>query len=249
MRACWWLSVVIALSGRLSVEAQLTVVYLRHAEGGHNVVSEFEQAGIPTNEWPAYVGNENAFTPRGEAQAGSVARDLPATGFDLIAVSPKWRTRHTILPYLKAHGLQAEVWPELGETGNVDGMETAGGVHPDLFAGRWDIRLGPDEAGFVRFRADGTGDRQLQVSNRAEAVACAAKVEELLRTRVAGDRPTRVLLVGHGNASVTLIRQLTRQPDFHAPHLKNVHVWSATRRDDGSFELGPYNTPARDLRF
>lgn len=234
---CW---ILILLGWLAAAEAQLTVFYLRHAEGGHNVVDQFVKAGIPTNEWPAYVGNENAFSPQGEAQAQATATNLLAYRFDFIAVSPKWRTRHTILPYLQATGQKAEIWPELGETANTDQLPAAGGLNPELWHGARSIRLTPEETNYFTFRADGTGRRELVVSNQVEAVACARRVEQLLHERFQS-QPAHVLLVGHGNASRTLLRSWTRQPDLNLPHMKNVHLWAATERAEGGLVLDFYN--------
>ncbi len=85
-------------------EAGLKIYYLRHAEGGHNVVKEWEE--VPKAQRPAYVGNPNMFTPKGETQVAAATKRLQKYHFDFIAVSPTWRTRHTILPYLKATGGQ-----------------------------------------------------------------------------------------------------------------------------------------------
>ena len=48
----------------------LKVYYVRHGEGGHNVVSEWKHK--PKSEWPAYVGNPNVFTPKGEQQVDAL---------------------------------------------------------------------------------------------------------------------------------------------------------------------------------
>ena len=48
----------------------LKVYYVRHGEGGHNVVSEWKHK--PKDQWPAYVGNPNVFTPKGEQQVAAL---------------------------------------------------------------------------------------------------------------------------------------------------------------------------------
>ena len=89
------------------------ICYLRHGEGGHNVVNEWKDK--PKSEWPDFVGNESMFTPKGRSQVAEDTESLRAIEFDFIAVSPSWRTRDTILPYLKASGAKAEIWAELIE--------------------------------------------------------------------------------------------------------------------------------------
>ena len=233
------LTALALLTVSMVANAQITITYLRHAESGHNVVYQFKDAGIPTNQWPSYVGNENAFSPLGEQQAAAVATNLMKYSFDLIAVSPKWRTRNTILPYLKATGQKAEIWPELAETQNTELLPTEGGINPDIWQGKSSIKLSPEEASFFSFRADSAG-KELAISNRAEAVACAQRVESLLRERFA-DKPARVLLLGHGNSSRTLIRHLSRDPQANPEHMNNTHIWVAEEQQDHSFAIQRYN--------
>src|SRR4051794_16518782 len=108
-----WLVILLWLGLFDAAQAGLKVYYLRHAEAGHNVVKEWKD--IPKDQWPAYVGNSGMFTPKGETQVLKVAEKLKPNRFDFIAVSPIWRTRNTILPYLKETKVKAEIWPELEE--------------------------------------------------------------------------------------------------------------------------------------
>lgn len=239
--AALWLACAASLKA-----AELSVFYVRHAEAGHNVVSEFQRAGIPTNEWPAYVGSERAFTPKGGQQVVDLAAALEGQRFDLIAVSPLWRTRHTILPFLRASGQRAEIWPELGESAAFDltaDLFTAppAGVPPES---RHRIKLEADEDAYFLVAPPGVGGMELSLSNAVTAAAAAMKVEARLRERF-GNRSARVLLVGHGNASKTLLRCWTRDPALHRPHLRNTRMWSGTLTPDGSFTLLRYNEDAR----
>ena len=108
---------VLLLVAALPAAAELTVYYVRHGQGGHNVQADWEQTGVPRKQWPAWVGDQNHFTPLGEYQVQALGTNLLPYTFDYIAVSPLWRTRQTILPYLKLTGRTAEIWPELVETG------------------------------------------------------------------------------------------------------------------------------------
>ena len=96
-----------------TADAGLKIFYIRHAEGGHNVKSDWEKKGIPEADWPAYVGNPDMFTPKGLKEVEAATEKLKRYQFDFIATSPMWRVRHTIIPYLKETGQKAEVWPEL----------------------------------------------------------------------------------------------------------------------------------------
>jgi len=228
-----------------TARADLTVYYVRHAEGGHNVKKDFVARGVPKDQWPAWVGNPDVFTPTGEVQALALATNMPPVKFDLIAVSPLWRTRHTILPYLKAAGRTAEIWPELTETQGFDPAKEgpAAPVIPDFLAGGDRINLPPEEQPYFHLRPDPNGGREFRVATFAEATALARRVERLLRERT-GAKPMTVLLVGHGNSGLTLVRQLTRKPAFSAMHLKNTWMWLARETPGGAFELLRYNEPA-----
>ena len=68
------------LSFACSSEAGLKIYFLRHAEGGHNVVEDWKD--VPKDQWPAYVGNENMFTPKGGKQAAAVPAKLAPYHFD-----------------------------------------------------------------------------------------------------------------------------------------------------------------------
>ena len=119
-------------------------------------------------------------------------------------------------------------------------------VADDLLAGRRDLQLPEEERPYFHLRADGTGTRLLLVTNAAEALVCARRVEELVRARHP-EGPTRVLLVGHGNASLMLLRHLAREPALHLPHQKNVHVWVGQLPHDGPFTLEHYNVLPQEL--
>src|SRR5689334_55169 len=80
-------------------QAGLKIYYLRHAEYGGNVVAEWKDK--PKDQWPAYVGRGDMFTPKGKEQVQALTQKLLKNyHFDFIAVSPAWRTRNTIAPYL-----------------------------------------------------------------------------------------------------------------------------------------------------
>jgi hypothetical protein len=135
-------------------EAGLKIYYLRHAEGGHNVVKEWSK--VPKSQWPAYVGNGNIFTPLGEKQAAAATAKLQKYHFDAILVSSMWRTRNTVLPYLKTTGAKGEIWPELHEfTGGTLILATnlPATSGPILDAGP-PIELPTAEAPYFRLRQD-----------------------------------------------------------------------------------------------
>src|SRR4051812_2702415 len=108
----WALMLLCFGYGASAARAGLKVYYLRHAEYGGNVVKQWQDK--PKDQWPAYVGRGDMFTPKGKEQVEALTKKLVANfHFDFIAVSPAWRTRNTIAPYLKQAGMTAGIWPEL----------------------------------------------------------------------------------------------------------------------------------------
>ena len=238
MRKLIWLGgLVVWFNVVGAAHAALTIYYLRHAEGGHNVVKKFAASGIPTNQWPAYVGNPNIFTPDGVAQVAGVATNLLPYQFDFIAVSPLWRTRHTILPYLQATGRTVEIWPELAETAHFN--PGPGPVTPQILTGTQPIKLPAEEQAIFKLRPDPAGCCTLVASNLAGAVGMAQQTLARLRARF-GTNDVTVLLVGHGTAGETLIRSLLGNPTWSGG-LQNAKLWMAQEQPNGKFELRLFN--------
>jgi broad specificity phosphatase PhoE len=220
------------------------IYYVRHGQGGHNVVSEWNS--IPKDQWPPYVGNENMFTPKGEQQVAALTKELQGMKFDFIATSPIWRARNTILPYLKETSRKAEIWPELAETPGVPVERIASDSKPsaDLIGGGETIRLPEAEQPFFLIREDGkrqanlkAKDPEQQISN---SLALARKTADLIKERF-GKSGKSILLVGHGNSGVTLLRTLTT-PESLTTNLKNTGIWMAEEQPDGSFRLKLLNS-------
>ncbi len=224
-----------------AAEDLLKVYYVRHAEGGHNVTSLWQNT--PKEQRPSYVGNSNMFTPKGEKQVEELTEKLKGMKFDFIAVSPIWRTRNTIIPYLKASGQKGEIWPELAETGNVPAEWTIAGKFPQpdakLFENGKAIKLPETEQPFFTLRNDcnyllnTNGENSEQ--SIANALAMAQKTVDMIKTRFSKSGKT-LLLVGHGNSGSTLLRVLTAAKEINSG-LKNTGIWMAEEQPDGSFKL------------
>ncbi len=231
-----------------AIQAQelLKVYYLRHAEGGHNVVDEWKDK--PKDQWPAYVGNPDIFTPKGNKQVELLTEKLKGMHFDFIAVSPIWRSRNTVLPYLKAANLKGEIWPELAETSYIH-AETFADLSKlpppskELFAGNADIKLPESEAPYFTFREDGKrlintywDNRPLQNANN---IAMSEKVIAMVKARYSKSGKS-LLLVGHSYAGATLLRLLTGQKDLDFV-IENTALWMAEEQPDGTFVLKMLN--------
>ena len=244
LKRVWVVAVALLMAG-WTASAGLTVYYLRHAEGGHNVKAEYVQKRIPKDKWPVWVGNANMFTPKGEAQSLALTNTLAPFKFDLIAVSPLWRTRHTILPYLKATGQTAEIWPELIETpmSGDTSRSVTNKVDAAFYAGVGAVEIPADEQPYFHLRLDGTGTRLMVATNAAQAGMLSRLVKTMLKTRFATN-DMNVLLVGHGTAGRTLGRYLGQDTAQTEHGMSNTHLWRVDRKPDGNFALDYYNLNA-----
>lgn len=230
------------LAGR--AEAGLKIYYLRHAEGGHNVVKEW--AKVPKAQRPDYVGNGNVFTPKGKTQATAAAQKLQQYHFDFIGVSSMWRTRNTVLPYLKVVGAKGEIWPELHEFGGgarVLATDLPPVTKPVLGAGPR-VELPAEEAPYFTFRPDARNDFKLPPgegdAREAATQLVVQRVVDMIRERFGGTDKT-ILLIGHGNAGRALLRRLTGQKFPEIPGMANAELWMVEQQPGGSFQLEMYN--------
>ena len=226
--------------------AGLKIYYIRHAESGANVAKALEQ--IPKDMRPAYVGNEDAFTPLGEAQAKMVPTKLSGYEFDFIAVSPKWRTRQTILGFLKQNGIKAEIWPELEEFGldlkkadELIAKDDFQPMRPDLFSGQ-DIKLPDEERPFFALRVDRTKRFNLRQAWDEKIEDCVNSLRDAISRirKLPTDGDPSVLLVGHGNSGRLLLNLLVKD-EGKLPGISNTGIWMVEEQPDGSFELKIYN--------
>lgn len=223
-----------------AAEAGLKVYYIRHGETGGNVEKQWKDK--PKSEWPPYVGNSDAFSPLGETQVAAVADKLKPYHFDLIAVSPLWRTRHTILPYLQATGQQAEIWPELTEIKNIEftpDAATLGAVSPGFFTAGKPIVLPADEAAYFKLRPDAKTELKYgwnTPQENSDRQAAAEKVIKLLKQRF-GNGDKSVLLVGHGNEGRYLLNLLAGYSDQRIKNAANTAIWMAEEQPDGTFKV------------
>jgi broad specificity phosphatase PhoE len=220
-------------------QAGLKVYFLRHAEAGHNVVKQWE--GKPRDQWPAYVGNPNAFSPKGEEQVAANTTNLKKYHFDLIAVSPTWRTRNTIAPYLRETGQKAELWPELLEFGSLDQQHDFASLPPpsaDLFQGER-IRLSASDKDLFTLREDGQRLPRLghgPAQKSADRWAVVQTDVALIRKRFGGSDKS-ILLVAHENIGRLLLEAITQDRELFKASLHNTALWMVEEQPDGRFKL------------
>lgn len=226
-----------------SAQAGLKIYYVRHAEYGGNVVKQWE--GKPRSEWPAYVGRGDMFTPKGKEQVAALTEKLLKNyHFDFIAVSPAWRTRNTIAPYLKATGQKAEIWPELLEFETLSHQHDANLPKPseNLWSGGA-LKLSSEDQGLFTLRAGNPKGFKISkdpLQAAADRRAVEDKVIDLIRQRF-DDSNKSILLVGHGNCGRILGEELTHDKRVFAVEPRNTGMWMAEEQGDGGFKLEMVN--------
>jgi len=229
-------------------EAGLKIYYLRHAEQGGNVTHKW--ADVPKDQWPSYVG-QPVFTPLGEEQVAQIPAKLKPYRFDFIATSPLWRARHTILPWLKEHDRQAEVWSELTEFSykSIDpklvlqGSKNLPPPSEDLLTGGGAIDIEPESAQwFTLLTAD---QREIKFGRSgAEGTADVVTLFETVIDRIEqrfGHEEKSILLVGHNNAGTHLLRTLLKGELPRRESIRNISLWMVERQPDGAWQLKLFN--------
>lgn len=247
MRSALFAVLLALMALTAGAQAGLKVYYLRHAESGANVEKQWKE--VPRDQWPSYVGNADTFSPLGESQLPGVVEKLSKLHFDFIAVSPLWRTRQTILPYLRTTGRTAEIWPELAEFK----LKGKGDVLPeelpppsaDLLTAGGPFALPDDERPF--FAVPGGSATLCKIGEapaqaEADRQALVAMVISRLRERFGGTDKS-VLLVGHGTAGRLLASVLANDPRVmeSGHHIINARLWMAEQQADGTFRLVLFN--------
>jgi len=178
-------------------DSGLNLYYVRHAE------TEANRTGHHTEE------NVKIFSPNGKQQLLELPLKLEKYQFDHIFVSPKWRTLHTILPYLKEHNLKAEIWPELEECCWQEDKNVA---PSDTLPPVKKIELSDDLKPFFKFR-DENSSYWYESQNYADGLIQIQKVCDMISSKFSQSGKT-ILLVGHGCAGSRIFEILQgKKPD------------------------------------
>ena len=202
----------------------LDVYVIRHAETMGNVTLDYSEA------------NQNTFSPKGLEQVAGVAEKLKDLRFDAVLVSPLWRTRQTILPYLQAHQLTAEIWPEVEECC----CDCAGDATParEVPAGE-KIVIPDDEAAYFTMR-DGCAAVRCAPTNEAGGLAQLQRAATLIRSRFGGTSQS-VLVVTHSCTGSRIIENLLGLKPAGRFSPGNVALSHLREGPAGEFELLVFN--------
>jgi len=252
LRCCVLLLFVSVFSDNCQAGEGLKIYYIRHAEGGHNVKKNWETySEIPKDQWPAYVGDPNAFTPMGKGQLERVTGKLKRYHFDFIASSPTWRVHNTILPYMKVTGSKGEIWPELAEqraSALILSADLPVPITPILGAGKL-IELPEAELPYFSLREDAKycfkapkagATQEHDERSSAAARLVVRHVLDMIQERFGGT-DTTILLAGHGSSGKAVLRMLTNDPLLGFPAITNTGIWMVEEQADGTFKLMMFN--------
>ena len=209
----------------------LDVYLIRHGETMGNTTGDYSPV------------NQATFSSNGLAQVARVPDKLKGYQFDCIMVSPTWRTQQTILPFLKATGQKAEIWPEVEEvdcgiTGDVVASKSMNrGEAVEIVDGAQDLIACRDEE----------SSRRYAPASREEGVRQMALAVELVKSRFGGSDKS-VLIVTHsctGGRLMELFLGLKPSGRFSP---KNATLSHLKQKEDGSFALVSLNEkPLSDL--
>ncbi len=233
-----WMVGLGALAGMLSVA--LFVLFLpkvRVPEGTESRPAELyflrhaQTVANQTQVWNPET--ESAFTAKGIEQVEALTDVLMHYSFDAVVVSPKWRTQHTVLPFLKATGLTAEIWPELNECCWQDDKRAPVSTPLPTFG----PPIVPADVERLRPRDSQSALEWNEVTfgDGMHRVRAAAK---LLRSRFAGSGKS-VLVVGHSEAGQRLVQLLRGRDPEETLHLDHAQIRHLTEQSDGNFEFVP----------
>jgi broad specificity phosphatase PhoE len=204
---------------------------LRHAETMGNVTGDYSEE------------NQRAFSPQGLEQIARITDKLAPYRFDRVFVSPTYRTRQTILPYLKTHGCKAEIWPELEECCcDSRGLVSAAAVVPLGDP----IELDETEKAYFVVRADGAYRWRPETESEGLAQIVALK-ERLLKEF---SRTTQSVLIVTHSCNGSRIMELmlgVRPAGRFSP--ANAAMSLLREEEPGRFRLLRYNDQPFEQRY
>lgn len=167
----------------------LTVYYVRHAETVGNAT------GLKNTT------NNKMFTDTGHRQVANLTESLNKISIDHVIVSPTWRTRHTVLPYLKKTNKTAEIWPELEEWR----MEAQVQMGLEPLDGS-PIQIEEENSKYFLFRDSNSTNRYV-AGDYSGGMQQLETLVKLIESRYSGENKT-LLLVGHKDMGSRIIETL-----------------------------------------
>ncbi len=198
----------------------MDIYYVRHAQTMANVTRDYSKE------------NQETFSEKGKQQIIDLTNRLSTYHFDHILVSPTYRTRHTILPYLRKTNRVAELWPELAECC----WQSDHTLPPtkDLDKGP-KILIQEKNRPFFKLR-DPASSQFLTTRTYADGLVQVRKACDLLKARF-GQSGKSILLVGHSLAGARTIEVLAGREPTGGIHVRNASITHLRYSKDGTATL------------
>ena len=214
------LPVIFSCSHSLSMRraAGLTIYFVRHAETAANATGE------KTPE------NMNTFSEKGLAEIAQLTQALQPLPIDAVLVSPTYRTEHTVLPYLREKGIQAEIWPELEEWHMLADPMSMRVIKEEQM-----IRIAPEDAPYFRLR-DAQADKRIVAKNYEGGLEQIHKAARLINERF-GKSGKTILIVGHVNSGSRLLEVLMHLEPVVRFKLEQTKLTELVQNSDGHYTM------------
>lgn len=198
----------------------LNLYYVRHAETEANRTHNYSSK------------NQRTFSDVGKKQIAELPSKLEQYQFDHILVSPKYRTIHTIYPYLKENNLKAEIWPELEECC----WQSEKNIPPSrkIPQGK-KIKLGDELQQNFILREDAS-EYEYNAQNYADGVIQLQKACDMIKHKYAGSGKT-ILVVGHSCAGVKIFEILQGPEARGGIWIDNAKISCLKEEKDGAFKV------------
>jgi broad specificity phosphatase PhoE len=219
-----WFGVFLVMMSLSATAFGLDVYILRHGETMGNVTGDYSEQ------------NQRTFSPNGLKQVEDVPNRLQGLPIHHILVSPLWRTQHTILPYLKATGMQAEIFPAIEECDcGINGREPDVG----LTLRKQAAEIIEEGTNYFFFSGD-LATARYAPTHPAEGAAILREAVDQILSRFGGTTQS-VLLVTHSCTGGRLMELLLGLPPQGMLAPANAVVSHVRQRPDGGFDLLAYN--------
>jgi broad specificity phosphatase PhoE len=199
----------------------LDLYFVRHAQTVANVTGKYSDS------------NQRKFTAKGERQREQLVERLAPYAFDDILVSPLYRARATIQPYLKFYNRRGELWPEFAECCWQNNFDQPA-VLP-LRTGK-EIILMEEDQRYFSFRDPDSHYFYNTRQRFADGLAQLKKGVALVEKRYANTEAS-VLIVAHAYSIATAIHLLLDRPWRDRPPIANAAISHLNQNADGTYRL------------
>ncbi|MFI5385034.1 MAG: histidine phosphatase family protein [Fimbriimonadales bacterium] len=208
-----------ALLLAVAIPRPMEIVFVRHAETVANATGRYNSRTI------------DAFSEQGKREVAALTKQLNGMQFSAIIVSPSPRALNTIAPYLRAHHLKAEVWPELYECCDANTKKVKGPASPRVLYGE-SVRLPADLAPLFILRQDNS--RFILAPSYEDGLRQIRLAADHLRRSFGGTGKT-VLVVGHSLHGGRMIELLEGKPMVGKIRPENAKIMPFREQPDGKF--------------